>query len=1324
MKKIKINKINNIVDLLPDDLLGEILSRVGQNSSTQLGVARLVCKAFYKQSQHPLVYQRLSFDRLPVGYWGIPQMIYLYHHCLVNKNPNAIFCRGLLIYLDGKYTQDDLRYLKQASNCQLVEAVYVYGLVMFASHDVNEKEIGLKILNQTFPPIPDYVVAVRTKVYDLIHQTWRMNHHPFADVETRCPISSHNGYLPRRIGFELKKPGCMSCFWAYELKLFVNQYDITNTTRSKVVTSSTTQYTSNYVDYGNLTYICSACGAKLWHNTKVGKKIRFLPGILTLLFERKEAISGKNKTKPSSSRYSLDEDLIRQIMEVLDEHNPLVKTFRMAHDRFLETPNFEMKIKSIGRRTKDGCNYNLPTVDEVAALIVGDINVSLYDERDIIIDSRIEGLKRIFELHTEYLALQYPLLFIYAEDGYKTDILHRDVDEHSTRVKKRVTMREFFAYKLQERVVPTLVHLGQVYTVEFQKRGLPHAHICLFLDERNKMPQPKDVDQYICAEIPDEIEEPELYQLVSDLMIHGPCGEKNPSCQCTDSDRKCTKRFPKPFSDVTKTDEDGYPIYRRRDDGRMVTKQGHELDNRSVVAYNPYLLKRYQVQLNVEWCNQVASISYLFKYINKGNDRITAQLCNAETDEIQEYYDCRYVSSCEAVWKIMKFDIHHHYPSVIRLPFHLEGQQQIIFDEEELIDEVLEKPSVNTSMFIERMNCNASNQEARELTYVEFPTKFIGIKIIEVGLGVKGPTSYEDIRTVNGQIFNSYRDACYDLGLLDDDKEYIEGTQIEIELLKDLTLQEIDKLLQRNSSSLRSFSSIPCPSNDTRNISENHLIIDELSYDKISLTNEHSDFITKLTYEQKEAYDQIIKAVNHGKGGVFFLYGYGGTGKTFLWKTLSAELRRKGEIVLNVASSGIAALLLAGGRTAHSRFHIPLHPTDESFCSISPSSKLGELIRRTKLFIWDEAPMVNKMCIEALDHSMRDICRQSNPDSMDTLFGGKIVVFGGDFRQILPVIQKGKREDIVGVSLNSSYLWDYVTFLKLTVNMRLCGIETDTNTRIFAQWILDIGNGDVGESEDEVFDIKIPQDLLITDLDDPIGSIISTIYPDYLFNLGNPEYYQQRAILAPTHEVVNIINDRMMMYLDREERSYLSSDSICVSQRNTDFNSELYTTDFLNSIEVGGLPKHNLRLKIGVPVMLLRNIDQAGGLCNCTRLQIVHLGEKIIKEKILTGSNVGKITALSRMLIILTDKRIPFKFQRRQYPLSVCFAMKINKSQGQSLSRVDLFLPKPVFSHGQLYVALSRVTNREGIKILILDKDNKISNTTKNVVYKEVLQHL
>ena len=106
---------------------------------------------------------------------------------------------------------------------------------------------------------------------------------------------------------------------------------------------------------------------------------------------------------------------------------------------------------------------------------------------------------------------------------------------------------------------------------------------------------------------------------------------------------------------------------------------------------------------------------------------------------------------------------------------------------------------------------------------------------------------------------------------------------------------------------------------------------------------------------------------------MFFVYGYGGTGKTFLYKTLTAVLRSKSQIVLNVASSGIAALLLDGGRTAHSRFAIPINVVENSMCSISADSDLADLIRETKLIIWDEAPMVNRLCFEAFDRTLRDI---------------------------------------------------------------------------------------------------------------------------------------------------------------------------------------------------------------------------------------------------------------------------------------------------------------------------------------------------------------
>ncbi|XP_057719476.1 uncharacterized protein LOC130933887 [Arachis stenosperma] len=181
------------------------------------------------------------------------------------------------------------------------------------------------------------------------------------------------------------------------------------------------------------------------------------------------------------------------------------------------------------------------------------------------------------------------------------------------------------------------------------------------------------------------------------------------------------------------------------------------------------------------------------------------------------------------------------------------------------------------------------------------------------------------------------------------------------------------------------------------NTSVNRLICDELRYDRRKLTVEHADYMQKLTDEQKIVYEKIMVAVNSGEGGVFFVYGYGGTGKNFVWKTLATGIRSKGQIVLMVASSEIASLLLPGGRTAHLRFTIFLNLDEFSTCNIKQNNPLAELIIRAKLIIWDKAPMVNGLCIEAVDRTMRDILRFKNVHSLHQPFRGKTVIFCGDF---------------------------------------------------------------------------------------------------------------------------------------------------------------------------------------------------------------------------------------------------------------------------------------------------------------------------------------
>ncbi|KAI3710182.1 hypothetical protein L2E82_39956 [Cichorium intybus] len=546
--------------------------------------------------------------------------------------------------------------------------------------------------------------------------------------------------------------------------------------------------------------------------------------------------------------------------------------------------------------------------------------------------------------------------------------------------------------------------------------------------------------------------------------------------------------------------------------------------------------------------------------------------------------------------------------------------------------------------------------------------------------------------------------------------------------LKNLTLFEIESFLLRNNSSLRNFKPMPYPDDDSLASSNNRLISEELAYDTSELQLEVHHLINALTEEQRGVFDDIMNNVEHNKGGVFFVYGYGGTGKTFLWKTLSAAIRSKGQIVLNVASSGIASLLLDGGRTAHSRFRIPLNLNEDSICSIKPNSDIASLLHKTSLIIWDEAPMVHKHAFEALDRTLKDIFNSNTCGSSELPFGGKVIVFGGDFRQILPVITNGSRSNIVNASLCSSYIWEKCKVLKLTKNMRLTvgsQISDVEETMKFANWLLDIGEGKVGGGKDGEAIIDIPEDLLVTNSSNPIGSLIEFVYPSILENINLPTYFQERAILAPKHEVVQEINDRLLSFFPGDEKEYLSSDSLCESDCVHDqFDERLYSPDVLNGLKVSGLPNHKLVLKVGVPVMLLRNIDQKSGLCNGTRLQVISLGNRVIEALIISGSNIGNRTFIPRMSLTPSDKKIPFKFKRRQFPLTVCFAMTINKSQGQSLSRVGLFLRQPVFTHGQLYVALSRVKSREGLRLLILDKDNKPTNTTINVVYKEVFRNL
>jgi hypothetical protein len=217
------------------------------------------------------------------------------------------------------------------------------------------------------------------------------------------------------------------------------------------------------------------------------------------------------------------------------------------------------------------------------------------------------------------------------------------------------------------------------------------------------------------------------------------------------------------------------------------------------------------------------------------------------------------------------------------------------------------------------------------------------------------------------------------------------------------------------------------------------------------------------------------------------------------------------------------------------------------------------------------------------------------------------------------------------------------------------------------------------------------------------------------------EYLASRAIVCPNNQTVDEINEYIVSLLPGDSVEYLSCDTISKSSEHIPDFDVLYPTEFLNSIDANNFPRHKIVLKKGVIVMLLRNLNQNMGLCNGTRLFVLELGQRILECMILTGSKVGEKVFIPRIALNTTDVKWPFTLQRRQFPVRICYAMTINKSQGQTLSRVGLYLKKPVFTHGQLYVAVSRSTSRNGLRILIENDDGTCGSQTRNVVYREVL---
>jgi len=252
-------------------------------------------------------------------------------------------------------------------------------------------------------------------------------------------------------------------------------------------------------------------------------------------------------------------------------------------------------------------------------------------------------------------------------------------------------------------------------------------------------------------------------------------------------------------------------------------------------------------------------------------------------------------------------------------------------------------------------------------------------------------------------------------------------------------------------------------------------------------------------------------------------------------------------------------------------------------------------------------------------------------------------------------------------------------------------VANSEEQREFAKWVLNVGDDSlpaIVEEEGVDLDwIKIPSHMKLPTEDYSLRGLIQTIYPDHQCHSGDAMYLMQCSILAPKNTNVDEVNNAILELLFEELHTYLNANSLTPIEEGASADARvsmdsLYPVEFLNTLQFDGIANHKLELKVGMPMLLLRNLNQSIGLCNGTRLIVKRLGQRVIEAEIITGNNVDKRVFIPHIIMSPFGTDWPFVLHRRQFPVRVAFAITINKSQGPTLDNVGVYLPSPVYSHG------------------------------------------
>ncbi|XP_021756039.1 uncharacterized protein LOC110721203 isoform X1 [Chenopodium quinoa] len=419
----------------------------------------------------------------------------------------------------------------------------------------------------------------------------------------------------------------------------------------------------------------------------------------------------------------------------------------------------------------------------------------------------------------------------------------------------------------------------------------------------------------------------------------------------------------------------------------------------------------FDCHLNVEVCSTIKAVKYLYKYVYKGHDRISYNVVDSNSkpvDEIHQYQSGRWVSPCEAAWRIFSFDLFDMYPSVLPLQVHLPNIQTVRVHPHERLQSVVSDGKRSRTQLTEFFAMNAASEHGLGYLYGEFCEHYTwhqSNKIwkqrvqnrISVGrlafvfpaegerfflrlllLNVRSPTSFEDLRTVNGCVYPTFQEAALKRGLIEADdttnstmaeacdthmpvalrrlfatvlmfcqprdpavlwntyysflaEDFSHRFPNQTVKIQQLTVRAVEQHLEGMGRSLAFFGLKHLTLEVSDEFSRTKDIIDALD---APIPEECLGCRSKLNAAQNVAFECIMEHVLQQKGGAFFIDGPGGTGKTFLYNALYEKIRQMNKIVLPTATSGIAAANIPSGRTAHSRFKIPVDHEGSLVCDV------------------------------------------------------------------------------------------------------------------------------------------------------------------------------------------------------------------------------------------------------------------------------------------------------------------------------------------------------------------------------------------------------